>query len=448
MLERWSPGYWIFRQYVKFSFWLFHRKIEVSGLENIPAGKPVIYAPNHQNALSDALSLVYTVPHQTLWLARADIFQSAFARPFLKFLKIVPVYRIRDGKETLSENDKIFGLCISVLKKNGALGLFPEAAHSGKRQMLPHKKAISRIVSLAEEQTGFSLDIQIIPVGIFYDQYHNFGRRLLVSFGKPLSALDYKAQYLQNPQPAVIALRNEIHRCILPLVVNFETRTNYEGFEAVRRICEKELGWEPGKFCSLSHRLKTGQHIARELDRIETEDPLQAGKLAESALELEKDLENLNLKSWLVDHREESYRKLIFYALILLFSFPVFAFGFVFNALPFFFLDRLIKKKVKEAVFRSTFSFAAGLILFPLVYIIECILVSFIIPGWLFKLLFLVSLPLTGKMAFSWYILWLKTRGRGRWLKIKRSEPDLYRDFHRRKQEIVSQMSFGTPSGV
>jgi apolipoprotein N-acyltransferase len=146
------------------------------------------------------------------------------------------------------------------------------------------------------------------------------------------------------------------------------------------------------------------------------------------------------LRSWLVDKKEEKLLKLILPVLFLLLTFPLFLFGFLFNILPFFLLNSLVQRKVKQEIFKSTFGFAIGIFLFPLFYLTEMLIVSQILPGWYTKILFLISLPFAGKFAFSWYILFLKTRGRWRWLKIKRSNPDLYNEIHRNKMEILDQV--------
>jgi len=97
-MKNFSPGYEILRTYVRFAFWLTHKRIVVKGRHLIPKGKPIIFAPNHQNALMDPLALACTNPYQSVWLARADIFKSKAASRFLIFLKLLPVYRIRDGQ--------------------------------------------------------------------------------------------------------------------------------------------------------------------------------------------------------------------------------------------------------------------------------------------------------------------------------------------------------------
>jgi len=440
MLHRWSFRYWAFRKYVNFAYWIFHRKIVIRGEENIPSGKPVVYAPNHQNALSDPLALVFAVPHQTVWLARADIFRFALARPFLRFLKIIPVYRIRDGKETLTENEKTFDNCIRILKNNQALGLFPEAAHSGKRQMLPHKKAVSRIVFLAEEKTGFSLDIQIVPVGIFYDQYHNFGRKLMVNFGKPLSALNYREKYHQNPHAAAVALKDDLQEAIRSLILNFETKNNYEGFEAVCAICGRNHSSVNPFSDSFPEQMEQTKKLAGTLDSLEITNPELANSIAGDALDLEKIIRSSGLRCWLVDEKEENRGKLILRILLLILTSPLYLYGLLFNGLPFVFLDNLVRKKVKEAVFRSTFSFALGLLLFPAVYLIEFLIVYPFLPGMLLRLLFILSLPFAGKFAHLWHIYFLKAQGQVRWLKIKQKDPDLYNKIHSRKQEILNQV--------
>lgn len=441
MKGRWSLRYWGFKQYVVFWNWIYHRKIVVQGVEHIPAGKPVIYAPNHQNALSDALAVVCHVPHQPVWLARADIFKSPLTRPLLKLFKIIPVYRIRDGRESLGANDETFSTSVEVLKNNHALALFPEAAHSGKRSMLAHKKAIPRIVFLAEESCDFKMDIHIVPVGIFYDQYTNFGRRLMVSFGKPLKALDYRDKYLENPHNAIMSMKEDLFQAMLPLVLHYKTRDNYPGFEAIREIAGREYLFKKNLPDTMPNRLSTDQLLLEKLHELENQDPQAAEILASKALDLVNRLKSLGLRNWLITTKEGNFISVVESSLLLLLSFPLFLFGFIFNVIPFAGIDRLVRKKAKDPVWISTFTFTLGMFIFPLFYLAETFLMAPLLPGWIPKLLFLITLPLAGKFAFSWIITFLKTRGRWRWIRIKKQNPDLYREISREKAEILTAVT-------
>ena len=47
----------------------YYRKIKIINADRIPKGQPVILAPNHQNALMDALAFVEGINFQTVFLA-------------------------------------------------------------------------------------------------------------------------------------------------------------------------------------------------------------------------------------------------------------------------------------------------------------------------------------------------------------------------------------------
>ena len=75
-IEKFSLGYALVKAVT--GFWhnnFFYRKIIVLGLENINPGDHLIFAPNHQNALMDALAVLFTHKGQPVFLARADIFK-------------------------------------------------------------------------------------------------------------------------------------------------------------------------------------------------------------------------------------------------------------------------------------------------------------------------------------------------------------------------------------
>ena len=74
-LFRKSFGWFLFSKVIHFYLRLFYKRIIVEGKEHIPVGCPVIFAPNHQNALMDPLVVHFAARMQTVFLARADIFR-------------------------------------------------------------------------------------------------------------------------------------------------------------------------------------------------------------------------------------------------------------------------------------------------------------------------------------------------------------------------------------
>ena len=439
--EKWSLGYWLLKQYIIFVDWFIHRKIIINGKGNIPLHKPLLFAPNHQNALSDPLAVLLHTRFQPVWLARADIFgRSKLIDTLLRFLKIMPVYRMQDGKENLVKNEKTFADSIKVLEHNFALALFPEAAHSRKRQMLVHKKAVPRIVYMAEEKTGFNLDIQIIPTGIYYNHYWKFDRSLIVNFGEPISVREYSEMYRENQNTAIIAIQKKIQNSLEPLVIEIKSKKHYNEFEKIRSVYGKHYLKKQQLPYSLFNLFTSDQKLVKKLDLLEATNPQKAAELSASVNEYFQNLEKLKIRDWLINKRENSGWKFILAKLILIAGLPVFIFGFIFNAIPFLVIDRFIRKKVKDWSFWSSFFLVAGIVVFPLVYLSEFLAVAWLIPGIWLKLLFLISLPFAGKLAFKWYILFRKIIGRLRMLRLKWMNENKYRMLLHEKKELIQEL--------
>ena len=438
--EKWSFGYWSLKQYVKFADWLIHRKIVITGKEKIPKNKPVLLAPNHQNALSDPMAVLLNTSFQPVWLARADIFKSKTASVILKFLKIIPVYRLRDGKENLTKNDQTFADSIKVLKNNSALALSPEAAHSGKRQMLVHKKAIPRIVFMAEEKANYNLDIQIVPIGIYYSHYWKFNRTVIVNFGDPIPVKHYLEEYRENPNNATVQLRQKINDAILQLVINIESKKYYTDFENIREIYGKHFLNRQGKELSQVNLFKSNQFLTSSLDQLETEKPQAVENIVSETGDYLAALKKYKLRSWVVENRKNNFIKIAGAKLLLLIGLPVFLYGFLLNAIPFFTIDRFIRKKVKDWTFWSSFFLVTGILLFPLVYVLEFWALAWLIPKLWLKILFFLSMPFTGKLAFKWYILFRKFIGMTRLLFLQVFKKSEYKALIRQQENIFKHI--------
>ena len=438
--EKWSLGYWCLKQYVIFADWLIHRKTLVLGKDRIPHEKPIVFAPNHQNALSDPLAVLLNTRFQPVWLARADIFNNAVVAKILRFLKIMPVYRMRDGKENLAKNDQTFADSIKVLENNFALALFPEAAHSPKRQMLVHKKAVPRIVFMAEEKTNYKLDIQIIPTGIYYSDYWKFNRTLVVNFGNPIAVKDFTEEYKVNPNSATLALRQKIYDAVSELIVEIKSKKYYQQFEQITSLYGAHFLKKQNKHISIKNRFFSDKLLAEKLDELESSDPEKCETIVKESSLLFRKIKQFKLRPWLLEKTKNNLFVIPVNKLILLLGLPVFIYGLVFNALPFFLIDRVIRKKVRDKSFWSTFFLVAGIILFPIFYVLELLAVAWLIPGIWLKLAFLISLPFAGKLAFQWYVLFRKTMGRIRLLFLKLFKNNHYHEFIQQKVSLFQKL--------
>ena len=162
-------GYYFFKGWVSLGLFCYYKRIRVHGLESVPRDKPVLFLSNHQNALMDILLIATRCNRKPWYLTRADVFKSRLFSPLFRFLQMLPVYRIRDGRESLSKNSAIFERCAHLLLANQAILLFPEANHSLLRRVRPLSKGFTRILDNALRKNS-RLDIQLVPIGQNYQE--------------------------------------------------------------------------------------------------------------------------------------------------------------------------------------------------------------------------------------------------------------------------------------
>lgn len=402
-MKNWSLGYELIRYYVRLALWLSYKRKIVTGRQLIPNDKPIIFAANHQNALMDSLAVVCTNPSQSVWLARADIFKSKRIAAILRYMKLTPVYRIRDGKENLSNNEQVFAQVAHLLEMKESIALFPEAAHSGRRQMLPHKKAIPRIALETENKNNFKLGLQIVPVGIYYSHYWDFNRTVIVQYSNPIEVDKYRDEYRDNPQKAMLSLRDEIYERLVPLTMQINSIPFYQDYENIREVAGK--AWSKTQHFSKKKPLQlffAENDLIKKLEHLEAKQPEKFERLIEKIRVYFSALSSKNLTDKLVnDSAKSSWIKLLSGMFAMLITLPVFAVGFIFNALPFFIPRHIIRGKVKDKAFQSTFFFATGLLIFPILYLLEAAILLAFTKSLLITVSAFILMPFAGKIAYK-----------------------------------------------
>jgi hypothetical protein len=293
---------------------------------------------------------------------------------------------------------------------------------------------------MAGEKSGYNLDIQIIPTGIYYSHYWKFNRTLIVNFGDPIPAKEYMEEYKVNPNAATLAIRQKIYNAILPLVLDIRSKKYYSDFENIREIYGRHFIKRKGHKYTALTLFKSDQELVGKLDKLETENPEETEKLVSEVQNYLLEIKKRKLRSWVPEQQQHNFFKIICNKLVLLAGLPVFIYGFLLNAVPFFLIDRAVRKKIKDTSFWSTFFLVAGIILFPVIYLLELAALSPLIPGFWWGLAFLTSLPFAGKLAFNWYILFRKFLGRTRLLLLKLFNKTEFKNLLNKKEQLFEKL--------
>jgi len=437
-IEAWNPGYALLKPLVNLNFRGYFRNIYIQGRENIPRDVPVIFAPNHQNALMDALGVLYALPGQPVFLARSDIFKNPLIARILTFLKMLPIYRIRDGYDSLQRNDRILEKVGDVLRKKRSLVIFPEGNHSSERRLRPLKKGICRIAFQAEEKNDFSLGLQIVPVGLDYDDFYKFGHTLVVRFGRPVTVDPFKSLWEESSSRAFIALKKEIARELRQVMIHISDREYHDAINQLREIYRIRMEDHiSGSLSKRTDQLEADHELIRVCESHCAARPEEGARLDRQVRRYQWILNRIRLRPWVFNRKSYSWWKLVAQTPVLLLFFPVFLYGLVNNALPFF-LPVLPTRKVKDPQFWSSIKNGVALIFFPLFYIIQTLLVAVFTNNPWIPLVYLVSLPLTGYIAFRYYRGWKKFQAKWRYNVLQKKKPFLMKQVMDLRNEILS----------
>ncbi|MBN1950522.1 MAG: 1-acyl-sn-glycerol-3-phosphate acyltransferase [Bacteroidales bacterium] len=405
---------------------LFYREIEVVNAKIIPRKRSVILAPNHQNALMDPLAFVFGIPQQTVFLARADVFANNTLVKILTFMKILPIFRIRDGVANLQKNEEIFDITVRILlNKRNPLLLFPEGNHGDRRRLRPLVKGIFRIAFQAQEKYGHEPGVIIIPTGVDYSHYWKFRQKQLVIFGEPIEVNEYWQAYQENPSIAINQLRERLSEEMRKVMIDIKTEDYYPLYMNLRTIVGpkhcKLLGRNPS---DLLEKFKADKILIAKLDACLEKEPDKIGQLNSTFLKYKALRRKLNFRDWVPSRKSYNIAWNVFLLIVSPIVWPLVLLG-LFNNWVHLFFPPFIKQKIKDEQFYSTAVWGAGLVALSVYHILLIVLAFIFLDRWWMIAVYILTLGSTGIFAIGYRNFIVKAWARIRyafWMRTKKQE--------------------------
>ena len=293
-------------------------RISIRGTENIPTDGAVIFAPNHTNAFMDAFTVLKVAKRPVVFVARADVFRNPIAAKVFNFLKIMPIMRMRDGRENLKKNDKIMQTAVEVLKHGVPFGIFCEGTHRMKHSILPLVKGIFRIAIQADEALQGEMPVYIVPIGIEYGSYTRYRSTISVQVGEAFDVSAFNKMHSDKTQPELMNLmRDELSLRISSL---YHCVADDDDYEAVLDIC-----YLRNKEQTPYARMLANRKTIDELQQLKSSDPTQYEQQISRAKQFATLRRKLNISDETL-YGEPSHKKNILRVLELVVTLPYFIF--------------------------------------------------------------------------------------------------------------------------
>lgn len=382
-----DPNKWysFLRQYVDLSLFQSYREIEYIGLEKIPKDGAVIIAPNHTNALMDALVVLSYDEQPKVFVARADIFKNKKIAKVLNFLRIMPIMRIRDGISEVKKNDETFEKSVEVLLDKVPFCILPEGTHHAKHSLLPLSKGIFRIAIQAQEAIHDKMPLYIVPFGMEYGNFFRFRSTVLVQVGEPINVRDFMREHSEKTQPEIMNLmKDELGRRIKEVILYIP---DDEYYDATYELCAVTINEQMDTYCREHYKTRKRDKLTRYLANKTTVAQLQAMKeklpdnfnkvieMAQEVFQLRQKAE-ISLSSVVIHY--PFWNRLLKYLIFIICLPYIIACSIV--VLPISTVSRILFNKLKDRAFFNSIRYFITLFFWPVLLLIYGIVFFCVFP--------------------------------------------------------------------
>lgn len=392
-IQDYNRWYDLLRYYVDFVLRLSYRSIRYEGRENIPQDGAVIYAPNHTNALMDALVILAMDRKAKVFVARADIFRRPLLAKIFSFLKIMPIMRMRDGIDEVKKNTETIERAVDVLRDKVPFCIFPEGTHQAKYSSLPLSKGIFRIAFQAQELMP-DMPLYIVPVGLRYGSFFRFRSTVRVQIGDPINVGEFTASHSdKTPQEQMNIMKDLLAERMRKSIFYIP---NDEDYDATYDICaavvkQRADGIRKGhkKMRAINAYFEANNMTVQQIAQLKEEQPEKAQRLlslGKEASQIRK-ANNISLSSVSIKY---PFWSRVLKTLILILKLP-YNIPITILTLPIKLVCAYLFTKLKDYAFRNSIRYLVNLVMWPILMIIYAIIAFMLLP-WPWALLVITLL--------------------------------------------------------
>jgi glycerol-3-phosphate O-acyltransferase/dihydroxyacetone phosphate acyltransferase len=415
---------------IRIALHLFFRQIEVEGESEVPVEGPVLFVPNHTNALVDPL-IVGTVIDRRLTLTAKNVLAK---NPLLGWLMraagVVTFHRREDVGKGADRRENVHSLqrCRELLAAGGAICIFPEGVSHSDPKLRPFRLGPARIALDFLRKDGNPGGLRIVPVGLLYTEKDQFRSGVWLRFGSPIDV----ARWVEsNPDGDALALTNEIRQRVEALTLNYETRRESLVLSHAAEIVAT-AGQTPETLGrsgpSVSDRFRLVRRLQQGYQSLSASHAVELDDLSQRIRRHRADVRRLAIEPaevYLPLHPGRALLFLVRELELILVGLPLAALGILNHLLPYLIVRYIARKMSVDKDQWASNVVYPGLAVFPFFYAVQLTATWLLLPT-MGAILYTVALPYTG-----YYALLYRDRSLSSW---QRARTFLFFLWHRAEQ--------------
>jgi len=211
----------------RLAFRIYVRNLRLKNPEALQMKGPLLIAANHPNSFLDAIIIATLFQKPVYSLARGDVFSNRLTSALLRALHILPVYRMREGAENLSQNYSTFEACRNIFRKNGIVLIFSEGLCINEWKLRPLMKGTARLAISSWDE---GIPLTILPAAINYHSFTRFGKHVHLHFGQAFTQTDLGDA--NGYGKTILAFNKRLEGELKQLVIDIDA----SGHASIRRV--------------------------------------------------------------------------------------------------------------------------------------------------------------------------------------------------------------------
>jgi glycerol-3-phosphate O-acyltransferase / dihydroxyacetone phosphate acyltransferase len=430
----------------RFWLWFFFRSVDVRHPERVPAEGPVLLCINHPNNFIDSLLVGGAIPRKVHYLATADLFRNRFVARFLLACGAIPVYRKQDDPSSLGKPERnagTFEACFKAFGEGRLVAIYPEGTTHAEIRVRRIKTGAARLALGYEAERAGAL--RVIPVGLNFDARKSFRGRVLVSFGPAIAITPYLDAYRRDPVKAVEALTDAIQWGIEAEVVHVERIDESRLVNAVQELYRDELVRELREERGLADRqidlVRLSRAIVDSTNYFKQHDPERVERIWQSIQSYRALLAEYHVKDEAVRARLERRRprQRIRRGWEAIVGLPFFVYGAAVNFLPYWIPRWVARHMSRKETDYATWRFLTAMLAIPLLWALEVWIVAWL-AGPVVALVFALTLPLSGVIAYRYWVGAGRLRSRLRFGALALTREHAARRLTTERQALIAEL--------
>ena len=341
----------------------------------------------------DALVILQAFKDESVFGARADIFNKPFIAKIMTFVRILPMVRQRDGLRNVLKNNETQEIIVDTLENKVRFCMYPEGRHRPAHSLQTLGKGTFRAALAANSKFGDKMPVYIVPTGIEYGDYFRYRSTCLITFGEAINVTEFvKGLNVENEVQMIEPLRKELASRMSKLITFIKDDEQLYNKWALTKMLAADKGLRYGDFGRSLHKgMLANREIVADIEKACEDKPEEMEKLLEKVAEFDKKRRKKGISIYSFRKKNEALNAVgkAFAALI---GLPYWIFSAIVSS-PMWLTYNLLRSKTRDKAFHNTVGFGVKLALGTILLITYAILAFCLLP-WPYALaLTLLTIP-------------------------------------------------------